>query len=351
MSKLRVLILADARSFHTQRFVTAMQEQGIDIDLASCECEGTSALPIGKSFTNHSWRYHFGVSDLKSIHRAKKYDLVNAHFVSGYGFLASRAVPNATPVVLHAWGSDILIVPRKSILHRWKTMRAIRRAKIVVADSDFLATETQKLVPTTSTKVIPWGIESRYFQPITPKQFKMPLRLVSPRRLEPVYGIKELIEDLREELKLGQVTLTIPGFGSQRTEIESMIDAQQIPGITFYEMMDRDTLMQTLREHDCYCSNSSSDSSPVSLLEAQAVGLFPIVKSHPGVLPWMRKGAGLLIGRDCQTFKEAIHAVTSGQIDFHTSREENQKRVRMHASWEENIAETIRLFERVVAAS
>lgn len=350
MSTLRVLVLADARSFHTQRFVQGMREQGMDVDLASCEFEGTDAIPIGKQFANQSWRYHFGVSDLKAILEAKPYDLVDAHFVSGYGFLAARAVPKEIPVVMHAWGSDILIVPKKSLIHRWKTKHAIKRANVVIADSDYLATETRRLCVSATTEVILWGVETKYLQPIARKEFTIPLRFISPRRLEPIYGIRELIADLCDELKSGSVTLTIPGFGSQRNVIESFIAKENIPGISFYDLLSRDQLMDLLRQHDCYCSNSASDSSPVSLLEAMAVGLFPIVKDHPGVRSWMPQDAGLLIERDCSTFAEAVGVCMSGRLDVHAIRVKNQERVKKCAIWEENIATTLRVFERVIAS-
>ncbi len=350
MSTLRVLVLADARSFHTQRFVEGMRDKGIEVDLASCEFEGSEAIPIGKQFANQSWRYHFGVSDVRAILKAQKYDLVNAHFVSGYGFLATRAVPQNIPVVMHAWGSDILIVPNKSLIHRWKTKYAIKRANVVIADSDYLAAETKRLCLSATTEVILWGVESKYLQPIVQKELATPLRLISPRRLEPIYGIKELILDLRNELKSGNVTLTIPGFGSQRNEIEAFIAKENIPGISFYDLLSRDRLMELLRQHDCYCSNSASDSSPVSLLEAMAVGLFPIVKDHPGVRSWMRKDAGVLVGRDCESFADAVHLFMSGNRDVNAIRVSNQERVKIQAIWEENVATTIRAFEQVIAS-
>jgi glycosyltransferase involved in cell wall biosynthesis len=159
-----------------------------------------------------------------------------------------------------------------------------------------------------------------------------------------------LITDLRNELKSEKVTLTIPGFGSQRSVIEAFIAKENIPGISFYDLMSREQLMELLRQHDCYCSNSASDSSPVSLLEAMAVGLVPIVKDHPGVRSWMPLDAGLLIGRDCSTFAEAVGVCMTGRFDVNAIRVNNQERVKKFAIWEENVATTLRVFEQVIAS-
>ena len=69
--------------------------------------------------------------------RAFRPDLVNAHFLPNYGWMAARL--GLRPLVLTALGSDILKVPNRTPLHRWRTRYVLSRCDRVTSDATMLS--------------------------------------------------------------------------------------------------------------------------------------------------------------------------------------------------------------------
>jgi hypothetical protein len=59
-------------------------------------------------------------------HRRAAPDIVHAHYISSYGYLAARC--GRQPLVMTAWGSDLLVTPRQRADQRWLTAWTLRRA-------------------------------------------------------------------------------------------------------------------------------------------------------------------------------------------------------------------------------
>jgi len=56
--------------------------------------------------------------EVKKIIDRFRPDVVNAHFLPNYGWMALRL--GLRPWVLSTWGSDVLVNPHRSALHRWR---------------------------------------------------------------------------------------------------------------------------------------------------------------------------------------------------------------------------------------
>lgn len=103
---LRVLVLADSRSFHTERYVPELRRQGCEVLLASLEHGVMEHYSLKKRGLVRQMHYPLAAAEARSIIASFQPDIVNPHFASGYGFLAALAVRrNSRPVLLHIWGS------------------------------------------------------------------------------------------------------------------------------------------------------------------------------------------------------------------------------------------------------
>ena len=92
--RLRVLVLADSNSFHTERYVLELARQGCEVLLASVEdgdVEHHRLKPHGPIRQLH---YATVVPEIRGIIKEFQPDIVNAHFASGYGFSAAMARPD-----------------------------------------------------------------------------------------------------------------------------------------------------------------------------------------------------------------------------------------------------------------
>jgi glycosyltransferase involved in cell wall biosynthesis len=92
-------------------------------------------------------------------------------------------------------------------------------------------------------------------------------------------------------------TLTLAGDGPLRQELISQAKRAGLMGhVKFSGFVSNDDLAALLAQHDLYVSLSPTDGVSASLLEAMAVGLFPIVADHPANRMWIdHRRNGLLL--------------------------------------------------------
>ena len=115
------MLLGDARSFHLERYLSELKKQNCEVLLLSLE-SGYVPHVLLKSIGPFKFlHYYLSVSELKSKIREFAPDVVDAHYVSGYGHLAARALKqSAVQLGVHMCGYDILRVPNKSWPHNRK---------------------------------------------------------------------------------------------------------------------------------------------------------------------------------------------------------------------------------------
>ena len=348
---LRIMALADAASFHAERYVAELKRQGCETLLVSLEEGRVEHYRLRRKWFVKSFWYVLAASEVKRIIREFQPDIINPHFVSGYGFTVALAQTTKTvPVVSQVWGSDVLLVPGKSIFHARKTAYALGHADLVLADSQYVIDEAHKLTDFTKWQVIPWGIEREYLE-YRRKDFAIgqPLRIIVPRPHEKVYDNFFVVQALAPMINAGLVDVTFPSFGTLAGHFR--LNAKPLVGdaLRFYDPLNRPEFLKLMAEHDVYLSAAISDSSPVSLIEAMALGLIPVAANIPGVREWL----GRKNGYPYELYDAAALQKVIGDIvqlgDSHTGmREKNLELVRSKGIFEENIAETIRLMRNLV---
>ncbi|HKK20181.1 MAG TPA: glycosyltransferase, partial [candidate division Zixibacteria bacterium] len=110
--RFRVLVLADAGSFHTERYISALRKQSCHPLLLSLEPGPVRHLSLKSRGPIRTLHYVLAVPQIRKILKRFRPDVINPHFASGYGFIAALASRGRhSPLVCHVWGSDILIVP------------------------------------------------------------------------------------------------------------------------------------------------------------------------------------------------------------------------------------------------
>src|SRR3989442_10385176 len=185
---MRLAFLADASLPHTVRWVNWFVSRGHDCVLASLE-RGSGyrctvhALRDTRRLPRFA-RYTRSIPAVRALLREFAPDLVNAHFLPNYGWIAAR-VP-ARPLVLTVLGSDILVVPRRSPLHLWRTRYVLARCDRVTSDAAMLTRALRDLgVPAAHILTVPMGIEPQRFA-AEPRRAERTVVVLSTRRLEPI---------------------------------------------------------------------------------------------------------------------------------------------------------------------
>ncbi len=351
---MKVLLLADARAFHTERFSRQLQTQDCDVLTASLENGTMEYRHLSGRGPVKSLHYLSAVPQLRRLIEQFQPDVINPHFASGYGFIAALARSGSRPpIVLNLWGSDILIVPRKSWLHKRKTRYALRVADYVIGDSEFLVSAAERLAGSIERSVIPWGIERRYLR-FHKKDYSLqkPLRIIVPRTQVPVYNNEFIVRALQPLIADGTVGLTFPSFGPDSARFRDVVAPYLDSGINLYDAMPREQFLAFMAQHDIYLSASRSDSSPASLIEAMALGLLPVAADIPGVREWLSDDNGRLFPQDDDNaLHTIITSIVGGDDSFTDLRRRNLEKVQRDAIFEDNVATQLAIMRRLVDRS
>lgn len=352
-SKLKILVLSDAASFHTERYMSELTKQNCVPHLLSLESgSGYESYTRLKSYGPiKQLHYIFAVKQIKDAVLKIKPDLISAHFASGYGFIAALANRKFDlPLIVNLWGSDILIVPGKSFLHFRKTKYALEKADCVIGDSKYLVDAAKEIASINYSMVVPWGIEKEHFSKHkSDYKLSAPLNIIVPRHHESVYNNLFIVESLAELIEDEKIKLTFPTFGSRYDLFK--VQSEKIVGdkLFFYEKMERSDFLEFMSKHDVYLSASLSDSSPVSLIEAMALGLIPVAGEIDGIKEWLTSESGFMYKlNESQSLLNLIQKIINDNNNYEKMRLDNYGRVKRNAIFEDNISSQISIMRELV---
>lgn len=342
---MRICFLADGKSYHTQRWVDYFVEKGHQCHLLSLEKDIPTKAAHHNLKSNspvNALKFILVVPQIKKILEKTTPDILNAHFASAYGL--TGALTGFKPLVISCWGSDILISPEKSILHKLRVKYALDKADLITSDGQDLAHAIKKLgVPAKKIVVSPMGIDQNLLKKRKEEQHpQKTLTILSTRKLEPLYDLETLLRAASEVVKNYQdkVKFIITGEGSQE---QYLIGLSQKLGLNksveFKDFLPRDEFLNLFQQADIYVSTSLSDSTSVALLEAMASGLIPVVTDIPGNREWIKDGENgfLFSPKNHQALAEKILFTISNFDKLNKMRDENLSLIRKKALWEDNM--------------
>jgi glycosyltransferase involved in cell wall biosynthesis len=351
----RVLLLGDARQIHLIRWERHLAERGYSMHTVSLEqpreIGGSKEQIQLPAFLPPFVRYPAAVPFLRSIIRRFQPDIVNAHFLPNYGVMATMA--GFHPWVLSTWGSDIMLVPEKSPFHMQRTLRVIKSADYITSDADVMSERLISLGAERDRVVtFPFGVDLASFRATAAPDHPGP-RIVTNRKLEAVYSVDTIIAAFPALLKrYGEARLTVAGDGSLRADLRSAAARVAPSGcVRFAGEVRHADMPALLHDHDIYVSMSLSDTTSVSLLEAMASGLFPVVSDIPANREWIVPGDnGLLVPvRDAAALTEALATAWRDDSLRVRARDRNEAIIRERADWKKNMGEVVDLFESILS--
>jgi glycosyltransferase involved in cell wall biosynthesis len=326
MSGERILVAGWVNSPHVIAWGDALLELGYEVHLAGEQVvhwppivdpgrfASVAALETGAVPGIKDRRLGHG---LARVARALRPDLVHAHWVPGYGWMAARA--GLRPLVTSAWGSDLLCGGRRLDL---RSRRALRASDLVLADSAPLGEAARRIADTDlSLEIFNWGVDLERYRPDAGSRAAARQALglderptvLTTRALDPVYNPAVLLEavalvrrrrpDLRLLLKHPRASLPAAIEASLR-EL-ALSDATTVIGY-----VDEQELADLYRAADVYVSIPSSDSSPRSVWEALACGTPTVVSDLAWARDALRDGdEALLVAPAAEPVAAAIERI------------------------------------------
>lgn len=295
-AKKRILFFADASSVHTQRWVKEIAARGFDCVVATrrpAEVPGArEVVPVRPGGDAAGWL--FAIPAVKELARKLAPGWVHGHYVTSYGLWAAVASPGPQlPVVLTAWGSDILVTPRAPGL-RGAAMAALvgwslKRAALVTADAQDVLDEIGRYGTPARRELLLWGADTERFRPTA----KAPagFGIVSLRNWEANYNIATLLRAfamLRHQRPQSGAVLELLGGGPDAAPLQALAAELALSGaVRFTGRVDDAGMVSALQRARVSVSVPTSDATSVSLLESMACGLAVVASDLPANRAWI----------------------------------------------------------------
>jgi glycosyltransferase involved in cell wall biosynthesis len=338
---MKICYLANAASIHTQRWATHFANQGHHVTVVSLTDAGIPGVSVRSIGPDPNVRgriaYLLCLPRLRRALRELKPDIVHAHYAGGYGLAAALAGHH--PLVLTAWGSDVLILPQSSRLMRWLVKLALRRADLVTSMARHMTAVIAGLgVAEDRLITLPFGVDTSIFHPRRrlPAGNAAPL-IVSTRHLEPLYNVGLLIEALPEiAAAFPTVKVILVGDGSERKRLQERArDLNIAQRVVFLGRKRPEEVAEYLSHADVFVSTSLSDGNNISLNEAMACGAFPVATDIPANREWIRHGDnGFLTDlHDPRMLAKLVVQALEQSSLRHTAAEANWNIIQQRGSW------------------
>jgi glycosyltransferase involved in cell wall biosynthesis len=304
----RLAIVANPNSIHTRRWLRHFSERGHDVHLLShfaAERELPPNVTVHALLTQIRLPYlrylALGMKVRRFVNKLEP-DLLHALAVSPSGWLGAAA--NYHPYLVTAWGSDLLVAPNRSRIHRRLAHWVLRRADYVTCVSDNLAQTAEAFGADPSRlEVVPQGVNTDVFSPALPDdRLRAQIGLGPGPVVHSIRALRPVYNPLDVALAIPRVLATVPDaqfvIGTYSCE-SSVLDSFKaistesgVANAVHYvgDLGDDAAIAALYRLADVAVSVPSSDGTPLSVLEAMACGAAVVLSDLPSLREWVTDG-------------------------------------------------------------
>jgi L-malate glycosyltransferase len=366
---MRILYFSRSYTTHDRRFLQAICESPHEVFFLRLESDQVlyEPRPLPEKVEEVAWDHgRGGVDDpadllklmpaFEAAVKRLRPSMIHAGPVGTCGFMA--AMLRFHPFLLMSWGSDVLVDARRDALHRWLASYALSAADRFFCDSETVLREAAKLTPIGRERVLlfPWGVDVDLFRPgvddsTIRERFGWQKRKVvlTTRAWEPTYRTELLLEAfLIAYKKDADLRLLMLSTGSLRPYVEQFICENHLQDVIHRPGQVLETeLPAYLRAADAYVSAAAADGSSISLLQAMAVGVPPVVTDNPSNREWIDpEENGWLAEGTASAFASAIGAAVNLSAERRAEMvSRNVALVEQRAHWRRNVGILLKTYE------
>ena len=357
----RILFFADASHVHTRRWVQAMVERGF-------ECIVATRLPADLPGAAEVVAVHPGsdaigwfaaLPSVRALARRLAPQWIHGHYVTSYGLWAASC-RGIAPVVLTAWGSDLLVTPRERGW-RGRFMHALvgwslRRADLVTADASDVIEAIRAHGVAAPCHELLWGVDTQRFCPVASARSDdaETFEIVSLRQWEANYHIDVLLHavaQLRREPSRPRIGLTLLGGGSREASLRRLAAELDLgDAVRFVGRVDDAGMVAALQRADVSVSVPSSDATSVAMLESMSCGLPVIASDLPANRAWI-DAAQLVPAGDADALAAALRVLRDDPQRRRVLGERNRRAVVERASRRVHMDRMAALYESLRPAA
>ncbi len=294
---MKLCFLANADSIHSYRWVAYFAGRGHQVDWISLSPPKVAPLngvrlhivdcgPVG---ARHPVTVVRALWAVKRLVKDIEPDLLHAHYVGVNGLIA--ALCGFHPLVMTAWGSDVLIAGRSRLTGPLVRL-ALKRADLITCDAEHMErTMVEMGVDKKRVALIYFGTDTHRFRR-TERDEALAKRLqvqdssvvISVRSLKPIYDIATLLKSVPVVLRsVPGAKFLIGGAGPDEMMLRELAGSLGLSrNVDFLGVIPNDELVKYFSLADVYVSTSLTDAGlAASTAEAMSCEL-PVVVTESG---------------------------------------------------------------------
>ena len=355
---MRVLFIGSQKSNHSKKWVNNLVARGHEVLLVYQNENSDTSVEFDERVKTHMLKYcgyksyFLNVPELKKIYKIYKPDVVNVHYMSGYGLMATLA--GARPLVLNCYGSDIFVAPRKSKIVNWIVKKILNSADAVAATSKAMASEAERIVgnPNIKVTVTPFGVDVNLFKKDENRNYSERPIIGIIKYLKPEYNIPLLIKAfaIAKGKAVIKPLLHIYGSGPLKEEFVTLTKNLGISeDVTFFETIPNQEVPKALNTMDIFVNSSNVESFGVNIVEAMACELPVVATPCPGPKEVIDNGVTGVVLNDWdpnELGEELIKLVENPKLREQYGKAGREKVLREY-DWSKNVETLIGIYQKV----
>lgn len=345
----------------------AFQERGYDLSLITdVKAWVVQDVSFARVYTMQTLRITnfpqcFTSNTIKIVSILKELDpqLVHLHVQHIYG---AAVILSRYPFLLTSWGAEVLSLPHANAIIRSVARAVARKARFVTVDAYCLKKIWVKAgVPQSKIKVIPFGVNLSTFNPdihAFPIRENLGIKeddivVISTRALDNHhYNVECLIRAIPLVIRKCQnAKFIIKGEGPLKAYFQNLTEKLKVSDhVRFVGLTQHHEVAQYLAAANIYVSTPFIDTTSVSLLEAMACGLPPIVTDIEGNREWIKDGENglLFLPQNSEALAEKIIQLINDEDARRNFGERCFQIVKQRASWESCVNKMEAIYQSIL---
>jgi len=356
---MKICFLSNGASIHIQQWIKYFRDQGHEIFLIT-------DLPVVitgiTSFTIKKYEHKRHIPILSSIYQIFRKvfsikrilneinpDILHSHYANSYGFLGTLSKFHPHIVTCH--GSDLLVHPRNSRIEKIFVKYALQTADVITLPSSEMKEKAIEFgAPAERINKVQYGIKTEKFSFATKTGNN--INLLSTRNLTPQYRTDLILEAVSSLTAIfPNIHLYIVGEGPEKEKLAALANDLSITdNVTFTGHLSHAKIPELYKSSDIYITASPTDGLSISLLEAFASGLLPVLPDNQSNSELQEYGFNFVLyqtGNPASLINKLTVAIKDLD-DFETQKSDNRNRVKQFFDRNKNFEKINRIYQQLL---
>lgn len=287
------LLLISNKSAHTFNYINLIQDYFDSVFLiTNIKSQDYSGECIAVNFSLRSPLTILStIKAIRQAYRKFKPDIIHVHQANTCALFTLLALRKFhVPIILTAYGSDILSTPKENLFYRMMIKYNLNRSDYFTSDSLFMASVMRNLVKKKNMEIVLANFGIQVKNSVLPKE-----NIIFSNRLhKSLYRVAEIIQSFSKFYQLHRADnwkLIVAGEGEETDNLKLLANRLNLSNqVEFVGWLDMNKNIDYYQRARIYVTIPYSDATSISLLESMYYGCIPVVSNLPANGEWILDG-------------------------------------------------------------